>query len=129
MRRMFQATATFVATVGISMTMGGCPTDCASGDPAALVGLAQKIADCRMLEITACEIQLASKVANEASDEIDTELTAEEAEAAVDFLKLNDIKCIEELEALYECARQDPDCAQIPDSLQSLIDEREQSKQ
>ncbi|MBK8913251.1 MAG: hypothetical protein IPM64_01390 [Phycisphaerales bacterium] len=129
MRRMIKTATAAAVSLGLAATMGGCPSDCASGDPAALVGLAQKIADCRMLEITACEIQLASKIANEASEEIDTELTAEEAAAAVDFLKLNNVKCIEELEALFECAQVDPNCAQIPESLQTLIDERDKSTQ
>lgn len=117
------------SAIALALTgwLGGCPTpSCESGDPAALAAAAEKLANCRMMELSACELKLAAKLANEASDEIDQELTDEEANAAVDFIKANNLNCIEDLQALYECVQRDPNCATIPDSLQKLIDEDKQ---
>lgn len=123
MARIFLKVAGLAAAVSGLASMGGCPqASCESGDPTALAAVAAKVTGCQMQAITACEFKLLVKTASDASPEIDASLTDEEAQAAVDFVALNNIKCFEDLQAIYDCVQVDPSCAQIPDSLQKLID-------
>jgi len=90
-----------------------------------LVSAGLKVAQGRMTELTPDEVQLLTDAAFQTQPGFeDFELSDEEAEAAVDFLVLNDLDNVGDIEALVDQAETDPTSVQIPDTIVTLIDVR-----
>lgn len=81
-----------------------------------------KIASGQLGSLTPDEIQILADTAAQANPQIpDIQLTDEQAQAASDFLKANNINTVEDIQNLVEQAQQDPNSVVIPDSVMSLI--------
>lgn len=82
-----------------------------------------KIASGQLSSLTPDEIQILADTAAQANPQIpDIQLTDEQAQAASDFLKANNVNTVEDVQNLIEQAQQDPNSIVIPDSVTALFD-------
>ncbi|MBL8880991.1 MAG: hypothetical protein JNG88_17895 [Phycisphaerales bacterium] len=106
------------------LSLGGCPQgdSCDSANPVVLIQAATKFANCGMQDLTTCELRVLAATVSELSPDVDITINEEQAQAAIDFLKANDVNCLTDLQQLIITAESNPAAIQIPDSLQQLID-------
>lgn len=107
-----------------SALLGGCPQvdACDSGNPIALLSAVNKFANCGLADLTACELRALVTTAGKISPDVDIFITQEQAQAAIDFIRANDLKCLADIQELIVRAQNDPDSIRIPDSLRQLIE-------
>jgi hypothetical protein len=113
-----------VCAVSSVVWIGGCPQAdvCDAGNPLALLSAVNKFANCGLGELTACELRVLVTTAGQISPDVDIFITQEQAQAAIDFIRANNLKCIADIQELIIRAQNDPDSIQIPDSLRQLIE-------
>jgi len=101
----------------------GCPW---VAPPENAVTWAVKAATSRLTETTPREWQAVVERVDERIPAVDISLTAEQAQAIVDFVQANDLDSIQEIVSLVEDAKNDPSVIEeieIPDSVMDLFDE------
>ena len=119
------ATLALCALGGLSL-LSGCifPTDPRTSNQGGgnILTATGKIASGQLASLTPDEIQILADTAAQANPQIpDIQLTDEQAQAASDFLKANNVNTVEDIQQLIEQAQQDPNSIVIPDSVLSLI--------
>ncbi len=105
--------------------IAGCPTiDARTGNQGggSLISAGAKIAGGELSSLTPDEIQIIADTVGNLNPDFKQEVSDEQAEASVAFLKANGLNTIEDLQSLAEKAEQDPDAVTIPDSVLSLIE-------
>lgn len=105
--------------------IAGCPTiDARTGNQGggSLISAGAKVAGGNLSSLTADEIQILADAVADFNPDFKQEVTDDQAAAAVEFLKANDINTIEDLQQLIEKADADPDSITIPDAVLTLID-------
>lgn len=104
------------------VSMAGCPvvgdSRLANQGGGSVFSAVTKVAGEQMTALTPDELQIVADAVSDLSPEVDIFLSDEQAQAAVDFLVLNDLNSLADIEALAN----DPSGVQIPDSLQAIID-------
>lgn len=109
----------------VVVNLAGCPlsdsrlTD--QGGGTIFTALA-KVTGERLSQLNPDELQILADTVSRLSDQVEIDLTDEQAAAAIDFLVANDLNTFPEVEAFIAEAEQDPGSVVIPDSLQALID-------
>ena len=104
----------FVAA-GLALVTG-CPSTSSEGN---IVTAISKVASGNMTDLTSTEVLILLDRIGEISPQVaGITITADEAEAAVDFLQANNIDTIADIEAIAS----NPDGLVVPDSVASLVE-------
>lgn len=117
-------TLTLVLAGSALMVAGGCPfsvrlTNQGGGTIFSAVG---KIADQRLSSLTPDEVQILTDTVSDLAPQVSVFVEDNEAQAAVDFLKANELATVDDLAAFADEAANNPDAVVIPESLQQLLD-------
>lgn len=117
------------ATIAISTAwltlIAGCPstdstfTNQGGGNLITAVG---KVLGSNIDALTPDELQVMVSAVGEFNPQFAYELTDEQAAAGIDFIEANNIRSIEDIEALIAQAEQDPGSIVIPESILALIE-------
>lgn len=118
---------TWLTTAGLAsalVCLGGCPLGGRLGNQGGgtLVSAALKVVTQRMTTITPDEIQQVTDFVSDVSPDIDIVVDDDQAQAAVDFLKANDLNGLEDIQRVADQAQTNPGSIEIPPSLQAIID-------
>ncbi len=125
---MHSKTVTLTAcAVGTLSILAGClfPLDPRTSNQGGgnILTATSKIASGQLASLTPDEIQILADTVAQANPQIpDIQLTDEQAQAASDFLKANNVNTVEDVQRLVEQAQQDPNSIVIPDSVTTLFD-------
>jgi hypothetical protein len=111
------------AVVGTSWLMGGCllpafDSRTSNQGGGTIVTAVNKVTSQQLARLTADELQILADAFSELSPDVNITLTDEQAQAAVDFLVTNEVNSFADVETLAN----DPDAAEVPESLQAIID-------
>lgn len=118
---------TLAALLGLAglMSLGGCP----STDPrlsnqggGSIVSAGSKVASGKISSLTPDEVQILTDAAEQADPgALSTQVDDAQAQAAVDFLKANNLNTVEQIQAFVAQAEANPASVVIPPSVLSLI--------
>ncbi len=114
----------FTLLTGILLTtLTGCPSSSGSGGN--IFTAAAKIAGGSMTSLTGTEVQILADTAEEFAasqgEVIDLTLTDEQADVIVEFLVINEINTVQDLQAAIEQAQANPDSIEIPEGAIELF--------
>lgn len=103
--------------------LGGCPmaSTCNESDLLAVIPALQKINDCGLKELTSCDVLVLANAVETFADDVQLDITTEDADAVVEFIHANDLSCLEDIEQLLTEAIQNPGSVVIPDSVFELL--------
>ncbi len=114
----------FLGAAGLTVCLTGCPTTDArtsNQGGGSLISAGAKVLGGEISNLTPDELQVAADTAADITD--DPQLAGfvlgdDDAAAIVDFLELNGINTVDDIQRLAD----NPDSLEIPESLQTLID-------
>lgn len=109
----------------VVLNLAGCPLADSrlsnQGGGTVFTALA-KVTGEKLAQLNPDELQILADTVSDLSDQVEINLTDEQAAAAIDFLAANNLNSFPEVEAFIAEAEQNPGSVVIPDSLQALID-------
>lgn len=103
----------------------GCPfgnTRTTNQGGGTIITAASKVVGGQMTSLTPDEIQIVSDAISDLSPDVSLFIGDDEAAAAVDFLRANNLNSIEDIAAFAEQVANDPSGVVIPESLVQLVE-------
>jgi hypothetical protein len=109
------------------LSVAGCPTSperTSNQGGGSLLSAGAKIANGQLASLTPDEVQILADMLSAQDPNIELVVSDEDAQAAVEFLQLNEINTIEDLERVASDADQDPNSVIIPDGVLAIFGAR-----
>ncbi len=123
MNRGMTRVRTLLVTSALLASVSGCMSGGSSGGN--IFTATAKIAGGSMTTLTGTEVQILASTAEEFAasqgEVVDLALSDEQADVIVEFLVVNQIDTVQDLQAVIEQAQEDPDSIVIPDGALELF--------